>query len=379
VNKYTIKKGRLVVQEIFRKNFHIRRAGGKSQIRHTVVISVIAVVLAACSSSSHSSESAVPTLRVAALTGYVGNGPLWVALAEGLFARNGVNVEMVQGAVATGSSLLASGQIDLLASPPANAINVAKQGRPTTSLFNLSNFGGGVGSLVARTGIASVDQLKALNTNCVLADVGPGTGLRAYNNVVERTYGIHCTLRSIAGYPALVSQISAGQVDAAAVLPIDAYTLAAQKKVNILIDPEKLTNAQSSALVPTPYTNNVIIGLQSFVKDPQHRQALISFLRALKQANEVLLATPPTELAHTLIAKLPSTFGTTPPESLVRNLEVFHPLFPSGPQAGSISQQSWRAMLESFQSDWEVPISIDDPVAQYASRVDMSLFMSTGK
>lgn len=109
----------------------------------TVAGVISASVLTACGSSATSatggSGSNTVTISQAPVLDF---GPVWVAQAEGFFAKHGLTVKLT-APIATGAGGIAalnSHQVDLIAGSPSAMIEASAQGIQTQSLVGLSQF-----------------------------------------------------------------------------------------------------------------------------------------------------------------------------------------------------------------------------------------------
>lgn len=128
----------------------------KAQTRSRLRVSALAVIatLGLCSPSL-----AAEKLKVA-LSTWVGYGPLYIAKAQGLFEKEGLDVDLIiMEDVKTRMPALAAGRIDAAVTTIDTVLGFSSAERPLTYLFAIDDSRGGDG-IVANKEIKSVSDLK---------------------------------------------------------------------------------------------------------------------------------------------------------------------------------------------------------------------------
>lgn len=111
----------------------------------TVTAAALALALSGCGGTSVSSdaskENTTETIRIAQAPVY-DFSPVWVAVEEGFFAKQGLEVELKES-VGTGAESIAminSGQVDMIAGSPSAMLSAASQGLDTEVVTGMSAF-----------------------------------------------------------------------------------------------------------------------------------------------------------------------------------------------------------------------------------------------
>jgi hypothetical protein len=345
---------------------------------------VMAALLVICASSSAQARAAstsardVPTLNLVVGAAGVPYGPIWVALANNMFAKNGVNVNVLSfTGIQTGAAELVAGQADLFASSTAVGVQLSAQGQPATAVYALSSFTAYMFAWMTKSGITSLQQLQNMGTNCKVAEGLAGSGGFAYTQEFMKANGLKCSIVNVANPTAAAQVVESGQVDAGAVFPQDGAAATAAGTGDVLVDPSKMTPAQAKAIVPDPFLAVGIVGLTSDLT--AKKSAVVAFIRTLRQAQTMMLRTSPAQLAQWTVQVPGQPFGTTPVDLLTSTWAVTIPTFPTGPTAGSILPGAWAASLAGFQNEFKTPgFDSTSTAAQYANAVDMSYFNAAG-
>lgn len=354
-------------------------------VRYGMATLAVAVALGSASAAqaqtqtrSASAAAANPTLNLVIGSVGVPYGPIWIALANNLFAKNHVNVNVLSfTGIATGSAQLVSGQADLFASSTAVGVQLGSQGQPAQTIYGLSRYTAYMFDWMAKSGITSIAQLRSMGTNCTVARGLAGSGGYAYTNQYIQANKLHCTIVNTASPVTAAELVESGQVDAAAVFPQTAPIAVAAGQGVILTNAEKLTSKQALSIVPNPFLAVGIVGLE---KDLQAKSgAVVDFLRALRQAQVLMLKTSTTELAQETLKVPGQPFGTTTANLLADTWAVTLPTFPTGSMAGSISPGRWGQALYGFSNTFATPnFNSKGPAAAYGTAVNMSYFTKAG-
>jgi ABC-type nitrate/sulfonate/bicarbonate transport system substrate-binding protein len=301
----------------------------------------------------------------------VSYGAFWVAEANNLFAKNGVNVKVVSyNTSGQTANLLASGQIQLAVFGANAVFQLNPQGKTTWMLDELSTYNSGTVAVIANKGITSADQLRS-NPNCRIATNDVGTVPYAYSVLYQKAENLgNCKLILEAGAAPLIAAVSSGSAQAGILTYANSLAAINAGKVSLLVNPLKVPAALAQKVAPHEYPSFGIIGTQSSVQ--ANSQAVIRFLRAIRQANALLLKTPASELGAET-AKL-TAFSGASPKSLAQAWQAILGGIPTGPQAGYINDSQWQQTLQGFV-DWSIPgYNPSDSSVAYSNAVNMSYF-----
>lgn len=352
------------------------RRGRRRAIRRLGTVATLAVLAAvtACvpgggASGSGSGSGSDLTIGVGSAT--VSYGAFWVAEANNLFAKNGVKVKVASyNTSGQTANLLASGQIQLAVFGANAVFQLNPRGKKAWMLDELSTFNPGTTVVISNKGITSADQLRS-NPNCRIATTQVGTLPYAYTVRYQKAENLgNCKLILEAGGPPLLAAVSSGSVQAGVVTYANALAALNAGKVKRLVDPLNVPAALAQKVAPHQYPSFGIVGLQSTVQE--NSQAVIRFLRAIRQANTLLLKSSPSQLGQES-AKL-SAFSGASPVLLADAWKAVLGGIPTGPQAGYISQSQWQQTLEGYV-DWQIPgYDRNDPSNSYGDAVNMSYF-----
>ena len=351
-----------------------------------VVALAVALGGAAATSANDSSRSirALDTLNVAEVTAVPNFVVLYVAQAEGIFQKYGLNVNILENAGANTLNLLVSGQADLTWYATSNALLLAAQGQPTTVIMNGSRDTGS--AILGAPSITTLDQLSALGGNCTIGTLTVGT--QTYGYAVQYVASSklklqQCTLRQVGTAATLYALLQSGQVQAA-VMPLSSAVIGAQTfGEHLLVSPNK-TGYRKEFGFPN-FMNSSWFGLTSTVQAKQ--ASIINFLKAINEANKLVVPKNLTRLA-TDLEKF-SVFQSTPLATLRQSLTYVVNFLGNGitfaaadqikahPNAltsnpGYIPASVWQTSVQQY-AKWG--LTTFDPNASYSAygqRVNMS-------
>ena len=340
----------------------------------------IAALLAGVPGAARAQPDEPPpaTLNLAVASNAVIYGPIWVAMADHLFEKNGVQVKIVStNALSTSSAMLVSGSADLVANTAFLGLRIATEGKSLVYIMNLNNMSMRVNALVARPGVKTVEDLAAKGEACRVISLTAGTATYAIWQGIAARYNIRCAMSTAGSSPLVLAGALSGQFDAGMVNPQDAYGAQDAGKANIILDPLTISDEQAGQIYPYHHPLSVVMGLRPNLE--AKRDAVVRFVRALRQA-EVELATKTPEELGELTKNLPEVFGSTPTAALALQYRIQKSLFPSGPDAGFISEAEWSALVQAAPLLWGFAnLNSKDPSLDYAKAVDMSFFKAAAK
>jgi ABC-type nitrate/sulfonate/bicarbonate transport system substrate-binding protein len=336
----------------------------------------LVTLVAACGSSGPSESTSSGKATTYNLTIGVGSpnlsyGAFWVALAQNLFAKNGVNVKVFSYTTdGQTADIMAAGKVQLEVYGPSAATQLDQRGQPALVLNELSAFSAGVEAVIGNPKVKTVSQLKQVK-NCRIATDDVGTLPYAYAQRWKNAEGLsNCSLMLVSGPPALAAAVSTDAAQAG----VEVYSVALAAldagKASLLLNPLSIPPALAKELAPQEYPVGSIIALPSQVK--ANPQATVRFLRAIRQANAIMVKSSPATLG-TETAKLKAFAGASP-KSLTNAWKGVLGSMPTGADAGYISQSDWQAALQGLVS-WDLPgYDKSSPSLTYSKAVDMSYF-----
>ncbi|UPJ71833.1 hypothetical protein [Bradyrhizobium sp. 187] len=297
---------------------------------------------------------------------------LWLALADNMFEKNNLHVNVTYNALTTGAAMLVSGKADIFVTNALAGLRIAKEGRQVSYLWNFSYIDATAWGFVTRSGIKSMSELAAMGSNCRIVSLPPGSAHYAYLQGILRSYKLSCSVGTVAMMPLLTSGVSSSQFDAAPVTPMDGYTMVENGKANMLVDPQKITPEEMHAIYPYAHSLTAAFGIKDDL--PKKRGAVILFLKTLRQANKALLELEDQQIVSKF-RKLTDVFGTTTPASLEVQWKLEKHLVPTGDQAGELRSADWKDLLDAASTVWNLAgVKAGDPELQYNEVVDMSYF-----
>ena len=339
-----------------------------------------ATILLAGSAQAHAQTGAQSpaTLNVAIASNAVIYGPVWVALADHLFEKNGVQVKIIStNALSTSSAMLVSGSADLVVNTAFLGLRIATEGKSLVYIMNLSNMSMRVNALIAKPGVQTVEELAAKGEACRVISLTAGTATYAIWQGIAARYNIRCAVSSAGSSPLVLAGALSGQFDAGMVNPQDAYGARDADKANIILDPLTISDDLARQIYPYHHPLSVVMGLRPNLE--AKREAVVRFVRALRQA-DVELATKSPEQLGQLTKTLPEVFGSTPTAALALQYRIQESLFPRGPDAGFISAADWNALVKAAPLLWGFAnLNSNDPSLRYETVVDMSFFQAAAK
>lgn len=338
-----------------------------------VFVVILGAVLAACGSGGGSGSGSVssgplslklelPTAAVAPTVEPI------IGLRRGIFQKLGLNLTIQVGAGSNANGLVVSGDADIALATEVGAVQLAAQGKDTTSIFNPL---GSVydGAFVGAKGIATLDALRD-KKNCRIATRPAGTGLYGYAQFYNKTLHLGCTLVSYGTTPLSMSAVVTGRADAgtADITSVPPYVQKGQ--MHLIID-----TLDQSALaryhVPADIGDLVYMGVTSNL-NAKHK-AVELFLKGLSQTDAYLRGASPAEVADQL-RKWPD-FAATSTTEIATEFKNALPLIDPG--KGHISETSWTASLkETEQYAGLAGFDASDPAYVYSKRVDNSFYQN---
>jgi len=316
---------------------------------------------------------AVDRLNIATATNATLYGPVWVALAEKLFEKRGLDVNLVSTtALSTGPALLVSGNADLVVTTAFLGLRIATEGKPLRFLMTTSDMGTRINAFVGRPNLKSIKDLADKGDACRVIVATVGTGSWAIWLGLAKKYDLKCAVSNSGSGPAILASALSGQFDAGVVNPQEAYTARDAGKASILLDPLTISDEEASEIYPHRHPLSVVVGMGPNLE--AKRDVVVRFLAALREAGDRIAASSPEQLSA-LSRVLPQVFGSMTPSALALQWQVQAKLSPHGPEAGVISREEWKNLLDAAPLLWGFAnLRPDEPTLQYDKVVDMSYF-----
>jgi ABC-type nitrate/sulfonate/bicarbonate transport system substrate-binding protein len=310
--------------------------------------------------SSHQAD--LTNLSIAFPSGNMSWSAIYIAQAEGLFAKNGVNVTTSVVASNIASTELAAGQVDLVGSTPP--LLLAQQGQKAPVIWaNLDDPGV---ALISKQ--PTVTGLKGVS-NCVLATIPPGTSPFGYAEYWVHKLGFsNCSVVNAGTYPTVVAGVDSGTYTAGIVNGQVAQSLPAGE--NVLVDPQNPTAFKQWAL-PNALTG-CLYALPSTISSKT--TALIGFLKALKQAQQIFLnPANDTRTTNDVLQAAPWATGMTA-DFLKAQIPYFRSHIWTHNQIGYVGPNNWVNVARAWQWFGLTGFNPTDQAYSYANNVDMSLY-----
>jgi ABC-type nitrate/sulfonate/bicarbonate transport system substrate-binding protein len=288
-----------------------------------------------------------------------------------LFDKHGVKVNLANpNAGAQGAAALVAGQADVLITGIGAAMGAVKQGFPAKFVYGMANFDWRAHSLVARKGVNSIADLKALGSKCTVAGATPGTGTYGLQLHVIKDLGLNCKVLQFAALPDILSAVVSGSADFGLVPPGNAATVA--DKLSILFDPTKATEAEGKAFFPDNVVSTGVFVSPATLEGKS--QELKRFLAALSEANGLIQTDTPDQLAA-LVVKVKDAFGTVDPKSLANQFKLQKPIFFDG----DVSLAQWKAALVAFAGYGAQTVDPKSPNQSFSAVVDLGPLAASRK
>lgn len=331
------------------------------------------LLLAALAWAAHGSAAAqarTESLNLAIASPALIYGPVWVALAESLFEKNGVKVNVVStNALTTGPAMLVSGSADLLATTTFLGLRIALEGKQLSLIYNLSNMSMRANAFVAKPSIKSMEQLAAMGTSCRVILLPTGSAGWAIYQGLAAQYKLKCATSTAGTTPLVIAGALSGQFDAALLNPQDAYSAREAGKVNVLLDPMTMGDAEVKQIYRYEHPLSTVFGLRETVAGK--REAVVRFVKALRQAGDLIAKMSPQQLAE-MSRRLTEAFGTTPANALAQQWQIQKTMIPA---SGAISEPEWTSLVAAAPLVWGFAnLNPAEPALKYGSIIDMSYF-----
>jgi ABC-type nitrate/sulfonate/bicarbonate transport system substrate-binding protein len=309
------------------------------------------------------------SLNVVVATPNAQFGVVFAAQALGLFAKNGLDVDLNPAGLAGTTALITSGQDDIAFFTAASAMLTAHQGVPTTVIYGAAN--NEIPMLVGPPGTTRLSQVQGLDGRCTLAGLGAGTEYYELQLIANSRLNLHCNIEQLGvSYAAIVAGVAAGRYQIGAVTPTFGYPAASAGQVTTLVDPLHPTAQDRKVFHPNAYPALVAYGLPDNLQ--QKRPAVVAFVKSLYQAGAYIGSHSAKQLAQLSVAKLGSVFTNQTVDQLTLAWQAAKNVIPKGPRRGYISPQLWRRMLSNLTGWGLSDFHPRDPVYTYAARSGMT-------
>jgi ABC-type nitrate/sulfonate/bicarbonate transport system substrate-binding protein len=340
------------------------------------------VILAGCSSSASSgsansssssgaaSSTTVPSIKIAVAGGFVDFSDIFLAQAEGLFAKHGVNVTLQQDTGSNTLNYVVSQQVDMAIYTAPIALQAAEEGKPTTIFYAVERDPGA--AFLTGSSIKTVAQMKSVS-NCRIAVATTGSQGYAYGSIYKKALGLNnCSLIQTS-LPALeLGGLKSGSYNAA----VTTYQVGLQgvsQGDHMLVNP--LDTAERAQYPVPPYPTAVLFGLQSNLT--AKKAAIVRVLAAVNDAVNLEKTMTNQQWAQAL-QQVSGDFKAVSLPALESEVQTIRPFIGDGTvgtmtdKAGYISSALWSTALEQYQN-WGLQ-GFDPSAASvsYSTRIDMS-------
>jgi ABC-type nitrate/sulfonate/bicarbonate transport system substrate-binding protein len=354
-----------------------RVSSGRIRIGLTALaVLVLALALAACGGDDESDGSAAAgggsepeklTITIGSSTPYY--SALWVALANDLFAKHGVELDVLSyNGITTQAQALATGQADLAVTSISSIAALRGQNQESTVLFKLTSWDYRVGALMTKPEIKTLADLEARGNDCKLGTQAPGFGLYGFAIGVTQATNVKCQLVNFGADPEIIAAFTSGAVDAATMSALDALRLKNEGKANLVIDPYTVSEEEGRKYVPNAFPFWVVGGITENIE--AKRTAVERFIAALLEAAKMAESMDPQQLGETT-KEVREGFDGKPLEDLVTSYELVKPNMATANTA-RITEEDWGIVLDAL-TFWKQPgIDPDDPKFSYEEVVDSS-------
>ena len=298
-------------------------------------------------------------------------GATWIALGENLFEKHGVPVEVTSyDGIATGLAQLSADQIDLFFFTPLLGLNLANQGIPMSFIYRFSDIDYRTAAFATAKDIATVDDLRALGSDCRVASTSVGTSFYRMALAFIEAYGLQCETVPQASGTLQVPALASGEVQGAVVIPTMAYQAAKDGIINLQYDPRSVTEEEGTKVFSESYPHIVVFGKKAVLEEK--REAVVRFVSALQEASQIIETSEPLDLANITVKVEP--WATTDPAASAESWAVIQKQVPLGEEAGRIAEDEWNNVLKGLVS-WGVEgVDPADADISYDAVIDMSYF-----
>ena len=345
--------------------------------RTFALVGCVAVLLAtamlsgaAAVGAKNTSSQATTPIKLSVVTGGTGVGIADAALAQalGYFKKVGLDVSMQTVGGGSVLNTVVSGSVDIGAFSLSGIMLATARGQYMTAIYGYQG-NNQAGALLARRGIKSIAQLKAL-PNCKLATGVPGTSLYGYMNHYIKTLGLqNCSTTQFGDSSTAVGAVVSGAYDAGALTYGDTINFVRSKQLNLLVNPAN--KAQSLKYAGPGFTTNAWFAKSNWLKS--HRDAVQRFLKALGMADKALDSMSPTRLGAALHSLPGTDWGATTASDYSQQFKDLRPFL--NPDHGYITKSNYNVALKAIAS-WGIPgFDQTNPQFQYFARVDMSYYL----
>jgi NitT/TauT family transport system substrate-binding protein len=338
------------------------------------LISALSLGLVACESSSSSPAGGAPALNVIIGSPTLTFGAIYIALEEGLFAKNHVNVKVVSNAaVATQGAMLVGGQTDLSVTASSSGLALRLRGQPFKIVTTITYYDQRSFAVVADKNIRSIQELVAKGSNCSIGVAAPGTAGYGYFAAIQKAFGIDCKVSIFSTTPAVEAGITSGAVQAVVTAPLVGAVLA-QRGYNEILNPSAMSESVARKVAPYSYPFAIVGGLASDLE--AKKVAVERFIEALRQALALMQGLSAAQLGS-ITARDTAAFAGTPDAQLTSTYKLVKLQIPTGANAGFVARADWNNELNGLIATRQADVTLSNPVLSYESSVDMSYFNAT--
>jgi ABC-type nitrate/sulfonate/bicarbonate transport system substrate-binding protein len=293
--------------------------------------------------------------------------PAYVAAAQGLFEREGLDVEITDGLGANVANLVVSGDYDIGMIGLSTPIITASKGKATSVTFGLG--GGGSGGM-----LLGGPEVKALATlegkkGCRIATFPPGAASNGNATQYQQTFLKNCDVVPLNDLPSIIAAVSAGRADAM-VGNFNAAVAEAvdQGKLHILVDTRDAAQREQALGADRIVSEFGEWGLTDNLKEK--RASVVAYYRAVAEALKFIQGASDAEVAKLLHTQ--KTFADRDLSDLESEVKSNRSYLTVGSENGMLDEQQWNATVAAYAAWGVAGVDPEDPAADYAARVDMS-------
>lgn len=334
-----------------------------------IALSTAGVAAASVRGGAHDSTRKDMTLNVVVATPNTQFGVVFVAQALGLFAKNGLTVNLNPTGLAGTTALLTSGQDDIAFFTASAALLTAKQGIPTSVIYGAAN--NEIPMLVGPPGTTKIGQVQALNGKCNMAGLGAGTEYYELQLIARDRLNLHCGISTFGvSYAAIIAAVASGRFQIGAVTPTFGYPAVAAGQVTALVDPLHPTKTIKKVFHPNAYPALLAYGLSQNLS--QKKQAVVAFVKSLYQAGSYIGSHTAGQLAQLSVSKLGSVFPGATVEQMTLAWQTAKNVIPTGPRRGYVSPHLWKELLKNLTGWGLSDFHPSESVYAYGARANMN-------
>jgi ABC-type nitrate/sulfonate/bicarbonate transport systems, periplasmic components len=292
-----------------------------------------------------------------------------VAVAKGLFEKEGVIVKLQENLGTNVPTIVASKQPDLAMYSIGGAVALAQQGLDISIIYSEASGSLSASVMVAHgSKVTDIHDLKTI-PNCKIATYAAGTA--AYGNAVRYNdeFDLGCEVLSLSDVGAQVGAVVAGNAHAVVGTITNFASAINESKLEVLVD---TTDAEARAkFLPKNYPLVIVFGLKEKV-DAIPESAMNAYFRALDAAAKIVESSTTAELAA--LVKDSEAYESMTLEQIEASIGSYTPHFLQGSSRGFITAQDWQNALDALAAYGIAGMDVTSSSLSYEGIVDMAPF-----